>query len=190
MVKGLFQRSSKAELAAQELYRTIVAQAREPAFYRHLGVPDTLDGRFELIVLHVGLVVTRLRHGGPGAEQLAQFLYDVFFRDMDINLREMGVGDMGVARRIKAMAQAFYGRVRAYEETAAPAQDGLEQALRRNLLGTVEAEAWQLRAIADYVRQIMTELGETDLETLARGHMTFPRPPATTDRRGADPGAP
>ena len=177
MVKGLFHRPSEAERAAEDLYRAVVAQARIPGFYRDLGVPDSIDGRFELIVLHAALLIARLRRDGPDGEELAQLVFDGLFRDMDINLREMGAGDIGVARRIKAMAQAFYGRAAAYgAETTQPAGD-LEDALRRNLFGTVEPEAWQLSAIAGYVEAARTGLEQISQGALSRGSVAFPPPP-------------
>ena len=175
MLKGLFRRSSRTQPAAEDLYRCIVAQARQPAFYRDLGVPDSLDGRFELIVLHAALVIRRLRRAGAAGEALAQALFDVLFRDMDVNLREMGVGDIGVARRIKAMAQAFYGRAEAYETGL---DDDLEAALARNLYGTVEAEGWQLGRLAGYVRQLVDALEAQEPKDLARGVRAFPPIPA------------
>jgi len=102
--------------AAVALYKCIVEQARQPDFYTHHGVPDSLDGRFDMIVLHTFLVMRRLRTiASQAAGQLSQDLFDLLFADMDSNLREIGVGDLGVGKRVKKMAQAFYGRVEAYE---------------------------------------------------------------------------
>ncbi|WP_374466727.1 ubiquinol-cytochrome C chaperone family protein, partial [Ferrovibrio sp.] len=91
------------------LYRAIVAQSRQAGFYREHGVPDSLDGRFDMIVLHSFLVMRRLRRIGAAAEPLSQQLFDLMFADMDSNLREIGVGDLSVGKKVKAMAQAFYG---------------------------------------------------------------------------------
>lgn len=184
MLRGLFRRPSTVEQAAEALYRAIVAQAREPAFYRHLGVPDSLDGRFELVVLHVVLAIRRLRQEPSAGEDLAQSLFDVLFRDLDVNLREMGVGDIGVARRIKSMAQAFYGRSQAYE--AAEQADQLEAALERNLFGTVEASRWQLAALAGYVRQVAQVLEQTGSDSLAVGQIAFPPPPEPPAELGSE----
>src|SRR5687767_10591046 len=107
-------RGGRAQTAAA-LYAAAVAQARQPAFYVALGVPDTLEGRFELIVLHVHLLCRRLGALGESGAALAQALFDCMFRDMDRNLRELGVGDPSLPRRIKAMLEAYYGRIKAYD---------------------------------------------------------------------------
>lgn len=171
--------------AAASLYAAAVKQARAPGFYTALGVPDTIDGRFELIVLHVHLLCRKLHasdaptgtgEGGAGAE-MAQALFDAMFRDMDRNLREMGVGDPSIPRRIRAMIEAYYGRVKAYD--AALSADGgtdggtaLATALARNVYNAgAETPAARL---ADYVRRAATALAaEPDL---AAGRVEFPPP--------------
>src|SRR5512135_2803202 len=110
----LFKRGPH-EAEATRLYDAIVSQARRPEFYEGGGVPDSIDGRFELIVLHAYLVLRRLRAAGGAGEPLAQALVDVLFADLDASLREMGAGDLGVGKRVKRMATAFYGRIGAYE---------------------------------------------------------------------------
>ena len=98
----------------EAIYGMIVTQAREPLFYRDLGVPDTVNGRFDLLVLHLWMVLRRLRPMEGGAE-LSQALFDRFCDDMDANLREMGVGDLTVPKRMQAFGEAFYGRAAAYD---------------------------------------------------------------------------
>ncbi|MGD9766938.1 MAG: ubiquinol-cytochrome C chaperone family protein [Pseudolabrys sp.] len=116
------------------LYGMIVAQARSPAFYRDFGVPDTVNGRFDMIVLHLALVLGRLRGSGADTEPLAQGLFDHFCRDMDGNLREMGISDLKVPKQMKGIGEAVYGRLRAYDEAlAAPGLDTLEKLVIRNL---------------------------------------------------------
>ena len=130
---GLFRRRTH-ERAGYALYSEAVRAARDPVFYTALGVPDTLDGRFDLIGLHVFLVIDRLRGDAPPGPAVAQAVFDAMFNDMDFNLREMGVGDMSVSKRNKEMWEAFHGRSMAYE--AALASDdpaALAQALRRNV---------------------------------------------------------
>src|SRR5450432_4115159 len=130
----LFRPDPNAAPAAR-LYDAIVSQARQPDFYAAGGVPDSIDGRFEMIVLHAYLVLRRLRGAGEVAEPLAQALVDRLFADMDASLREMGAGDLGVGKRVKRMATAFYGRVAAYE--AGDKRGDMAEALARNLFGTV-----------------------------------------------------
>lgn len=159
--------ASKAAL----LYEAIVARARDPLFYNHGGVPDTLDGRFEMVALHCYLVLRRLRAAGPAAEEAGQALVDALFADLDANLRELGAGDLGVGKRVKRMAAGFYGRVAAYDRGQA---DGtLAEALRRNLFGTVPATSSQTEAMADYVSRAGAVLAAQPLETILAGHPSF-----------------
>jgi len=136
-----FFRTSPATEAAHRLYVAIQHQARSPEFHARLGVPDTLDGRFDLLALHMFLVLRRLKAEGKNASELAQRLFDMLFDDMDRSLREMGVADLGVGKRVKAMAQALYGRIAAYDAgLTQTGDDRLKEALRRNLYGTIDAE--------------------------------------------------
>jgi cytochrome b pre-mRNA-processing protein 3 len=163
MVQVGFFKHDPQETRARALYERIVAQARQPGFYRDCGVPDTVDGRFESIALHVFLVLHRLKADPGDTETLGQALFDVMFQDMDQSLRELGAGDMGVGPRVKRMAQGLYGRIAAYEaglngpgaELAAESELGaeLEAALRRNLFGTVTPAPGQVRAMAAYLRR-------------------------------------
>lgn len=118
-----------------ELYGAAVAAARAPAYYAGGGVPDTTAGRFELISLHVAVLIRRLRRfGDKPAQELAQSIFDAMFSDMDVTLREMGVGDLGVGKRVKFLWEGFHGRAQAYA-AALDAGDmaGLEAALARNV---------------------------------------------------------
>jgi cytochrome b pre-mRNA-processing protein 3 len=116
--KRIFGRSGDED-TPYVLYGALVGQARNPAFYRDMGVPDTVEGRFEMVALHVFLALRRLRAGGEPGKDLGQKLFDVLFDDMDQTLREMGVGDLSVGKKIKAMASSFYGRMQAYDERQA-----------------------------------------------------------------------
>src|ERR1700740_2313654 len=107
-------RLSPGNRKIDDLYGAIVAQSRRAAFYIGYGVPDTIDGRFDLIVLHMVLLLARLDRGGLPARDLGQGLFDLFCRDLDANLREMGVGDLAVPKRMRQFAEAFYGRQAAY----------------------------------------------------------------------------
>jgi len=171
--------------AARGLYEAIVAQARRPEFYVAYGVPDTLAGRFDMVVLHAWLVIRRLRaeagEGAATAQGLAQALFDLFCADMDQNLRQMGVGDLGVGRRVKTMAKGFYGRAAAYDAGLAADGDLLAAAIRRNLYGSVDEAAPPpapvLAAMAAYLRQAAQALAAERLETLLAGGVRFAAPP-------------
>ncbi len=150
---------------ARRLYDHAVVAARTPGFYTDLAVPDTLDGRFELIALHVFTLIFRLKNETGAyqkeADRLAQALFDVMFRDMDRSLREMGVGDLGVPRRVKTMMRAMNGRCHAY--TQAIGAGDLTSALRRNVYGTVESvdHAHVAHLAADVTTHITTLLARS-----------------------------
>ncbi|WP_341894351.1 ubiquinol-cytochrome C chaperone family protein [Ferrovibrio terrae] len=167
------------ETAAVMLYRQIVAQARQPAFYDRHGVPDSLDGRFDMIVLHSFLVMRRLRRSGSeAAKELSQQLFDLQFADMDNSLREIGVGDLGVSKRVKVMAQAFFGRVEAYEAGLNAEDDRvLAEALTRNLYGTSQPPAAGLVAVAAYMRMADEQLAQQPDDSILAGNVDFLPPP-------------
>lgn len=161
---------------ARELYAAIVAKARQPFFYAELHVPDTVDGRFDMIALHAILVIDRLACGDAAARPLSQRLFDEMFADMDRSLREMGVGDLSVGTKVRRMAEVFYGRARAYR-LALGANDvgGLERALVRNIY-TEGAEPEHSAMLARYVAASARSLeDQSDAELLA-GRLVFPDP--------------
>ena len=170
----LFRRPPRNTIAI--LYGAIVAQARRPVFYQDLAVPDTVLGRFDLIVLHLVLVLRRLRAGEAVHRELAQGVFDAFCRDMDHNLREMGISDQGVPRQMRRVGEAFYGRARAYE-AALGEPDDLAAALGRNVYGA-DAAPVAARALAAYVRQVIDRLAGQELGALAAGRVSFPEPQA------------
>lgn len=157
----------------EAIYGMIVAQAREPLFYQGLGVLDTVNGRFDMVVLHLWMVLRRLRGAGEGAA-LAQALFDHFCDDMDDNLREMGVSDVGVPRKMKAFGEAFYGRGMAYDKALEAGGPALAQALARNILNSEDAAVAQ--PLAAYVRRAIAGLATVADETLTTGRFGFPAP--------------
>ena len=161
-----------------QLHGEIVAAARQPALYRDFKAPDTVDGRFEMVALHAGLAMRRLSAiSGIGAE-IAQELADSVFRHLDDALRELGVGDTAVPKRIKKMAEAFYGRNKAYGEGLdEPSTDRLERALARNVYGSEDlAGAPMAPALARFVREAATALDAAPLEKFMAGRVDFPAP--------------
>jgi cytochrome b pre-mRNA-processing protein 3 len=171
------------------LYGMIVAQARNASFYGGYGVPDTVEGRFDLIVLHLVLLLRRLEGEGDGSvtkgerrsgvgQGLGQKLFDAFCQDLDDNLREMGVGDLAVPKRMRRFGEAFYGRQAAYR--AALASDGtqeLEKALARNIFEVVGADE-RAERLARYARAAMSQLNAEQDDALVAGTVTFPNPEA------------
>ena len=129
-----FARRRALRRRAERIYSEIVAQARSPAFYARLGAPDDLDGRFDLILLHAYVVLRRLR-AEDGDSPLSQAVFDAMFADMDRSLREMGVGDLSVPKRIKEMGRAAFGRFAAYDAAMEEGETAFAAALRRNVYG-------------------------------------------------------
>ncbi|MGQ0662618.1 MAG: ubiquinol-cytochrome C chaperone family protein [Pseudomonadota bacterium] len=173
MLLRLFKPDSTSR-QAHGLYLAVVAQARQRAFFAALEVPDSLDGRFETIALHAFLVLHRLKAEGAARAALGQALFDTMFADMDRNLREMGAGDLGVGRRVKDMAAAFYGRVGAYDEGLAEGDETLAAALRRNLFGTIPGpSATALRALCVYIRASVAELARQDVRDVGGARLAW-----------------
>ena len=179
-------RPDPARAAAADLYRAVVAQSRTPEFYTSGGVPDSLDGRFDLVALHVALVIARLGKSAPALDDLAQSLFDEMVANLDVGLREAGVGDMGVGRRMKRLVSAFYGRARAYDAALGEARDGaLIEALRRNLFRAGEPADETVAAMAGYVRSQFDGLRTQPDEELRRGRIGFlPFAPRGADGHG------
>lgn len=181
---ALAGRSSRValEAASERLYSAIVAQARQPGFYLAGGVPDTVDGRFDLIALHAFLVLRRLKDGRPDTAPLSQALFDLLFADMDRNLREMGAGDLGVGKRVKAMAKAFYGRIAAYDEGLANGGATLADAVGRNLFRGESVPGSAIAAIAGYVGREAAALAAQPLDDLLAGTVRFGPAPGAGER--------
>jgi cytochrome b pre-mRNA-processing protein 3 len=174
MILGLFRRNERDESIGR-LYGAIVAQSRSPVFFREHGVPDTVDGRFDMLVIHTFLVLHRLKEEGAERRELGQALFDLLFLDFDRGLRELGVADTKVPKKIREMGQAFYGRVKAYDDALAAGEGrALEEALARNVLADVEADA---SGLASYMRSASAALAAMPYETLAGGEISFPPVP-------------
>tara|TARA_A100001037_G_C15153121_1_gene641039 strand:+ start:3874 stop:4416 length:543 start_codon:yes stop_codon:yes gene_type:complete len=171
-------RRKKAEReSARQLYDQVVAAARSPSLYTVGGVPDTVDGRFEMVVLHTYLVVGRLMSGDDSPQRVAQFLFDTMITDMDRSLREMGVGDLSVGKKVKAMAEAYYGRSQAYDAALEASDAELADAIRRNIFGTLEADGNEqnpvVTAMVRYIRSTMRSLQSQSIDALTQGHIQF-----------------
>jgi cytochrome b pre-mRNA-processing protein 3 len=169
---GFLRKRDKFERAAFQLYSTAVAAARDPHLYATLGVPDTLDGRFDAIALYVYLTIRRLGEELESGPAMAQAVFDAMFLDMDINLREMGVGDMSVGKRNRAMWEAFNGRSAAY---AAAWDDvtALEASLARNVWRGKGAPAGAAAALGRLARAQGACLAKQDIKAMRHGDIHF-----------------
>lgn len=176
-----FLRRRRFERAGYELYCAAVAAARQPWFYRELGVSDTLDGRFDLVGLHAFLVIRRLSALPPPGPDVSQAVFDAMFSDMDINLREMGVSDLAVGKRVTAMWEAFHGRSAAY---AAALADGnqdlgdtrLTEALTRNVWRGAAIPPGAPQRLARLVRRHAATLDQLAPAALQAGKLSFATP--------------
>lgn len=166
-----FRNSTQPRGTIEAIYGMIVAQAREPAFYADLGVPDTVNGRFDTLLLHLWMVLRRLRTFA-GGEGLAQALFDHFCADMDANLREMGVGDLTVPKRMQAFGEAFYGRTAAYDAALAAGDGELAAAIGRNILNGAHDDS--AGRIAAYVKNALAALEPLDRAALLEAAWHFP----------------
>ncbi|MCR9255052.1 MAG: hypothetical protein NXI16_03060 [Alphaproteobacteria bacterium] len=173
MVLQFLKRRRQRNDETATLYEQIVAEARRPDYFTVMRVPDTVDGRFDMLAAIVYLVLRRYR--GTGRDTEGQALFDMMFHDMDQSLREMGAGDLGVAPRVKNMAKAFFGRVKAYDE-GLDADDPtvLDEALRRNLYRLSEPEEPAVAAMAARMRAVDAALAAQRPEDIVIGRIAFP----------------
>lgn len=171
-------RGGKRRQTAGDVYSQIMGQARQPVFYEQLCVPDTVEGRLELVTIHVHAVMRRMRHLGPIAGPASQELVQYMFDDLDRSIREIGVGDMSMGKYMKRLGKNFYGRAEAYDQSLDAGDTGaLRATLRRNVLATSDASASAQErashALADYVVALNTGMESYDLMGLA-GPLSFP----------------
>ena len=173
VLQRLFARRP-AKAAGQALYASAARQARSPAFYSRMGAPDTAEGRFEIYSLHVLLLLHRLKGGGERAKETSQATFDAFVQALDDALREMGVGDVTVPKKMKRLAGAFYGRVKAYDDALAPGADagGLQALVARTIL--LDVEGGDAQALAAYAARTARALKAIPTEALLEGRVDWP----------------
>ncbi len=165
---------STNRLVIDRLHGEIVAAARNPLLFTAFGIEDTFEGRFESVVLHAALVLRRLRALPAPAPDVAQDLADALFRHFEVALREMGIGDSSVPKRMKGFAEAFFGRGVAYDEALRGTPADLAEALKRN----VYAGRRGGEALAFYVATLDAALAKAPLEAFIKGPVPFPSPSA------------
>jgi cytochrome b pre-mRNA-processing protein 3 len=176
MFLSRFFRKRPAEAAGAALYASAAKQARQPAFYLAMGAPDTLEGRFELYTLHVILLIDRLSGQGEQAAETSQAAFDAYVRGLDDALREIGVGDLSMKKKMKKLAGAFYGRLQAWQEASATLPDtaALQAVLARTTFEA--AEGGDPAALAAYVAAARTALAAQPLDVLLSGEVAWPKP--------------
>lgn len=174
MVFGFFNRRKSVDVGP--LYLSIVAQARQAVFYRDLAVPDTIDGRFEMVVMHLVLVIERLRGEDKSISAVGQGVFDLFLKDMDRNLREMGVGDMSIGKRMKKIGRSVYGRFDAFgpplKTGDAPA---LAAAIDRNVFAG-DPHPGEANRLAAYALETAGRLASQTTSDIEAGRVDWPGP--------------
>jgi len=172
MLKNLFK-PRPAQTAGRALYAATVAQARTPGLYAELGAPDTPEGRFEVYSLHVYLILERLKEQGPQAAETAQAVFDTYVSALDNALRELAVGDLSVGKRMRKLAEAFFGRIKSYEAALPQLPDTaqLEALLARTVYA--EADADKAPEFAGYIVARRRALAAQPLERLLAGDVTW-----------------
>lgn len=159
------RKRAEAGRRAEELYGSVVAAARQPAFYASLGVPDTPEGRLELVILHLYLAVQSLNVTDPASADLKQRIIEVFIADMDDCMREMGIGDLSVPKNVKRAAQALYERATIYQrELMVGEEDGLAARLHRRIFADAAERDEAARVLAHYVNAASTALATMPFE--------------------------
>ena len=160
-------------LAGRRLYTAAVAQARTPAFYARMGAADSVEGRFEVYTLHVVLLLRRFKGQGSAAAEISQALFDTYIRALDDALREMGVGDLAVGKKMRKLGEAFYGRTKHYDEalSALPDEGPLTAVIGRTIMmGHTEGAA----AFVDYAVRAAADLQSQPLDSLLEGSASWP----------------
>ena len=172
MLQRLF-RPRPAQATGRALYASVVEQSRSPALYERLGAPDTVEGRFEIYSLHVVLLLDRLRRQGDRATETSQSLFDTYVKALDHALREMGVGDLSVGKKMRKLGEAFYGRVKSYESAfaALPQTDHLQALLGRTVYEQGGAE--NVAKLAEYVIRQRQALAGQKLDALMDGQVAW-----------------
>ena len=164
-------RRSQSQIAAEALHDALIAIVRRPAFYLGYGALDTFQGRFDLFVLLAAVPLRRLRGLGPEGQEIAQHLVDTMFARFDIAMRELGVSDVGVPKRMKKLAEAFKGRTAAYDEALGRAdRQELSAAISRNVLDETSGG----ERLSSYILEADAAFTRLSLDELRSGVLPFP----------------
>ena len=177
MIFGLFTKKNANRQIVERQYAALTAAARQPALYEGLGVPDTVMGRFEMLSAMLIVYFRRTRASATSGQQIAQEIVDAFFEDVDHSIRELGVGDVSVPKRMKKFAGMFYGRLESYAAALDAADgDALSQALARNFHPDGAGSAPDMRPLADYLARVEADFAGQDETRIETGTLVVPAP--------------
>ena len=155
-------KNKKNDTEIEYYYNNIVSLARNKRLYIQGGVPDTIDGRYELIVLHCHLFVNRLIIAGSEEKVFAQNLINYMFRDFDRSLREIGVGDLSVGKKVKFMVSSYYGRANSYQKALNKNSEIIDKALKNNLYGTIIPNKNEVKYMKSYIKNLIKYLSSLE----------------------------
>lgn len=176
MIFGLLKKKNHNRAIVDRQYATLTSLARAPFFYSDLDVPDTVMGRYEMLSIVMILFFRRTAKSGVSGQELAQEIVDAFFQDIDHSIRELGIGDQGVPKRMKKLAGMFYGRLESYAAALGAGDRGaLAAALRRNIHPDMQA-APDMRGLADWMMKAETALVAVSEDEISRGAAALPQP--------------
>lgn len=180
MIIHWFKRRKDRRAISDALYQVALAQSRRPEFYENLGVPDTMDGRFDLLSLHIFLMIDRLNDFGKDGHKQGQSLFDSMFTRMELDLREMGIGDLGVPKHMAKMMKAFNGRAHVYQPALKSLDiPALETAITRNIFRQEKQDASQtvlgnVAALTDYTVRMNAMLKDLSFDDLKTASVSYP----------------
>ena len=170
--KSLF-RPSPGRSATRALLEVLIAAARLPEFYLKAEVPDTLDGRFDMVALHLYVLLRRLKSEGEEGREAAQRLFDAAFANFDESLREIGIGDLSVGKKIRKMAEAFYGRVSVYEAAQNTSEADFADAVVRNVYRGVSVSPAAQDSLSKLTRQFRDSVESAGRDELLAGSWSY-----------------
>lgn len=177
MMFGLFRKNKANHALMVRQYDALTRAARNPVFFERMNVPDTVMGRFEMLSVVLILYFRRTATTGEQVKAIAQDVVEAFFEDLDHSMRELGIGDNGVPKRMKKLAGMFYGRLDSYARALESSdRDALEAALGRNIHPENADEALSMRLLADYMMRAENELKTVPESVLANGDASLSAP--------------
>lgn len=192
MIFGFSRRKKANRRIVEAVYETLGSASRHPTLYTDMDVPDTVMGRFEMIAAHMALFLRRTENAGAAVKDLAQEMVDAFFEDLDHSMREIGIGDMGVPKRMKKLARMFYGRHESYRKAIDDGDlAGLAEALARNVHPGAETPPSGMERLAAQMMAVAAALDATGDDALLAGRLVLPQPGvlASAAQQGPEEGA-
>ncbi|MCP5382185.1 MAG: hypothetical protein H6912_07420 [Kordiimonadaceae bacterium] len=177
---GFLFKEKRLNDSGQFLFLSIIEQSRLPFFYTDMEIADSIDGRFDVLVLHMAIVLDELDKYSeevPEVMKLRRILQEIMFDNLDLTLREIGVGDLGVGKKIKIMAEAFYGRVKTYQELFSSENvEEMSEAIKRNVYRGCDVDKKILKYLSTYIFKIRRDVSDQPIKEIMKGNISFLKP--------------